>query len=65
MDGFELYRKIKEIEHSAIICFLTVDEFYYKEFGTKEYTLFEKELFIRKSIENEELIKEIKCLILK
>jgi hypothetical protein len=43
----------------------TASELYYKEFRTKEYSSLDKELFIRKPIENEELIREIKRLIRK
>ena len=63
MDGFELYREIKERDPNAKACFLTASELYYKEFRTKEYSALDKELFIRKPIGNEELIKEIKRLI--
>ena len=63
IDGFELYRKIKEKDPNANACFLTASELYYREFRTKEYSTLDKELFIRKPIENEELIQEIKRLI--
>jgi DNA-binding response OmpR family regulator len=63
MDGFELFRDIKEKDPNAKACFLTASELYYKEFRTKEYSTLDKELFIRKPIGNEELIKEIKGLI--
>lgn len=63
MDGFELYRQIKEKDPNAKTCFLTASELYYKEFRTREYSALDKELFIRKPIGNEELIKEIKRLI--
>jgi CheY-like chemotaxis protein len=65
MDGFELYRKIKEKDPNVKACFLTASELYYKEFRSKEYHALDKELFIRKPIENEGLIKEIKRRILK
>jgi DNA-binding response OmpR family regulator len=63
MDGFELYRKIKEIDPNVKVCFLTASELYYKEFREKEYNALDKDLFIRKPIGNDELIKEIKRLI--
>jgi DNA-binding response OmpR family regulator len=63
MDGFELYKEIKEKDPTARACFLTASELYYKEFRTREYNELDKELFIRKPIGNEELIKEIKRLI--
>jgi DNA-binding response OmpR family regulator len=63
MDGFELYKEIKEKDPTARACFLTASELYYKEFRTREYNELDKELFIRKPIGNGELIKEIKRLI--
>jgi DNA-binding response OmpR family regulator len=63
MDGFELFRGIKERDPNAKAYFLTASELYYREFRTKEYSKLDKELFIRKPIGIEELIKEIKRLI--
>src|ERR671919_2740234 len=39
--------------------FLTASELYYEEFREKEYNALDKNLFIRKPIGNDELIKEI------
>jgi DNA-binding response OmpR family regulator len=63
MDGFELYSEIQRIDSEAKVCFLTASESYYKEFRKKGYNTLEKDLFIRKPIENEKLVKEIDCLI--
>ena len=63
MDGFELYSEILKIDSKANVCFLTASELYYKEFREKEYSAIDKDLFIRKPIANEELIKEIDRLI--
>jgi DNA-binding response OmpR family regulator len=59
MDGFELYDEIKKKDPQAKICFLTASELYYEEFRKKEYHAIDKNLFIRKPIENEELLKEV------
>jgi DNA-binding response OmpR family regulator len=59
MDGFELYDEIKKKDPQAKICFLTESELYYEEFRKKEYHAIDKNLFIRKPIENEELLKEV------
>jgi DNA-binding response OmpR family regulator len=59
MDGFELYREIKKKDNNANVCFLTASELYYEEFRKKEYCAPERNLFIRKPIENDELVKEI------
>ena len=63
MDGFELYNEILKTDSKANVCFLTASELYYKEFREKEYSAIDKDLFIRKPIANEDLIKEIYRLI--
>jgi DNA-binding response OmpR family regulator len=63
MDGFELYHEIKKKDNNANICFLTASELYYEEFRKKEYCALDRNLFIRKPIENEELVKEVNKMI--
>jgi CheY-like chemotaxis protein len=63
MDGFELYQEIRERDPNAKTYFLTASELYYMEFRTKDCRALDKELFIRKPIGNEELIREIELLI--
>jgi DNA-binding response OmpR family regulator len=63
MDGFELYYEIKKKDNNANVCFLTASELYYEEFRKKEYCSLDRNLFIRKPIENEELVKEITKMI--
>ena len=65
MDGFELYHEIKKKDPQAKICFLTASELYYEEFRKKEYCGMDRNLFIRKPIENEELVREIQKMITK
>ncbi|HZE78605.1 MAG TPA: response regulator [Nitrososphaeraceae archaeon] len=65
MNGFELYREIKKKDNKAKVCFLTASELYYKEFREKEFRSLDRNLFIRKPINNEELAKEINKLISK
>ena len=59
MDGFELYDEIKKKDHKAKVCFLTASELYYEEFRKKEYCALDRNLFIRKPIYNEELLREV------
>ena len=59
MDGFQLYDEIKKKDPKAKVCFLTASELYYEEFRKREYSAIDKNLFIRKPIENEELLKEV------
>ncbi len=66
MDGFELRRQIKKIDNAAKVCFLTASELYYEEFRKElglEEPVIDKDLFLRKPIQNEELIKEITRII--
>jgi DNA-binding response OmpR family regulator len=65
MDGFELYLEIKKIDTNANVCFLTASEQYYEEFRKKDYYALDRNLFIRKPIENEELVKKINKMIKK
>jgi DNA-binding response OmpR family regulator len=64
MDGFQLYEEIKKKDQRAKVCFLTASELYYEQFRKKEYDTIDKDLFIRKPIENEELLKEVNRIIL-
>jgi DNA-binding response OmpR family regulator len=60
MSGFELYDKIKEIDNKVNVCFVTAYEEYYDEIK-KRFPHSEKtELFIRKPIGIEELVKKVK-----
>lgn len=63
MDGFELYHEIKKKDANAKVCFLTASELYYEEFRKKEYSALDKGLFIRKPIDNDELVNEIQKII--
>jgi CheY-like chemotaxis protein len=65
MDGFELYHKIKKKDINANICFLTASELYYEEFRKKMCYALDKSMFIRKPIDNEELVKEVNKMIKK
>jgi DNA-binding response OmpR family regulator len=63
MNGFELYREIKKKDIKAKVCFLTASELYDKEFREKEFRSLDRNLFIRKPIDNEQLAKEINKMI--
>ena len=65
MDGFELYREIKKKDNTAKVCFLTASELYYEEFRKKEYCALDRNLFIQKPIDNEDLVKEINKMLKK
>jgi DNA-binding response OmpR family regulator len=65
MSGFELYNEIKKKDNNANVCFLTASELYYEEFRKGKYYALDKNLFIRKPIENVQLVKEINRMIKK
>ena len=65
MSGFELYHEIKKKDNNANVCFLTASELYYEEFRERKYCALDRNLFIRKPIENEELVKQINKMIKK
>jgi len=59
MNGFEFYNKVREIDDKSKICFLTAGE-------PSTYNYFEtmnKYIYIKKPIENEELLKAISNII--
>jgi DNA-binding response OmpR family regulator len=59
MDGFLLYDEIKKKDHKAKVCFFTASELYYEQFRKREYNAIDKNLFIRKPIETEQLLREV------
>jgi CheY-like chemotaxis protein len=60
MDGFLLYQEVKKIDNKIKVCFLTASEMYHEKFREKEgFSALDKDLFLRKPIENEDLINEI------
>ena len=63
MDGFDLYQEIKKIDSQVRICFLTASEMYYEEFRKEAYYTLDRDMFLRKPIENEDLLKKINMII--
>jgi CheY-like chemotaxis protein len=63
MDGFHLYQELKKIDNKIKICFLTASELYREHFRKDQFRAIDKELFLRKPIENEDLIKKINTII--
>jgi DNA-binding response OmpR family regulator len=59
MHGFELYREIRKIDSHVKICFLTAGEMYYGAY----VDIFNENQFIRKPIENKELINRVNEII--
>lgn len=63
LDGFDLYKKIKEMDNNIRLCFLTASEAYYQQFREKDFYKLSRDLFIQKPIELEELLKRIDDLM--
>jgi len=64
MDGFRLYQEMKRTDSKVKVCFLTASEMYYERFREeKECCAIDKNLFVRKPIESEDLIKKINTII--
>lgn len=63
MDGFELSKRMKEIDKGTKVCFLTASEMYYETFRKKDYDTVDKDMFLRKPIENEDLIEKVNDII--
>jgi DNA-binding response OmpR family regulator len=66
MHGFELYRKIREIDNKVKVCFLTASEMYYEMFRKNVFninTTLEENRFIQTPIENEELVKQVNYML--
>jgi DNA-binding response OmpR family regulator len=59
MHGFELYREIRNIDNEVKVCFLTAGEMYYGIYDD----IFNENQFIRKPIENKELINKVNEMI--
>ena len=63
MDGFHLYQEMKKIDNKIKICFLTASELYHEHFRKDQFCAIGKDRFLRKPIENEDLIKKINTII--
>ena len=63
MNGFELYQKIKDIDYTAKVCFITGYEESVNSFKKIFPSLEEVDCFIRKPIEMHNLVKTVKSKI--
>jgi DNA-binding response OmpR family regulator len=59
MDGFDLYRKLKNIDGNVKFCFLTASRVHY-DVLKKDFPDLDIDWFIRKPIDTEQLVNEIK-----
>lgn len=64
MDGFSLYKQLKKQDNDAKICFLTASEMYFSQLRKdKDFCELDEDLFIRKPIRNEDLIRKVNALL--
>ena len=63
MNGFELYKKLREIDSKIKVCFITAFEMYEEEFK-KLFPSYEVSCFIKKPIKLTDLIAEIEKIFL-
>jgi CheY-like chemotaxis protein len=64
MNGFGLYNEIRKLDNKVKICFLTAGEdTYYETFRKQVYPNYDENCILRKPIENQLLIKQIKSII--
>jgi DNA-binding response OmpR family regulator len=64
INGLDLYQEMRKIDDKVKVCFLTASEMFYEKFRKEEpYSKFDKELFIAKPIENEELLDHLNEVI--
>jgi DNA-binding response OmpR family regulator len=61
-DGFEVYKEILKIDNRVKVCFLTAGDINYRSLK-ETFTTLDENQFIRKPIENIELIKQIYKII--
>ena len=62
LNGFALYREIKKLDKKVKVCFLTAGEVHYGVYSDI-FSSVPAKYFIRKPIENEELMKRINEII--
>jgi DNA-binding response OmpR family regulator len=64
IDGLRLYQEMKKIDSKVKVRFLTASEMYYERFrNEEEFSVIDKDLFLQKPIENEDLINKINTII--
>jgi DNA-binding NtrC family response regulator len=63
LNGFELYKKIKDIDKNMEVCFITAYENYREEFKESFPELEEAKYFIRKPKAIEDLVKHVATIL--
>ena len=63
LNGFELCKKIIELDKTVHIVFITASEAYYKKFRNQYYPEIGKISYIQKTIGNDELIRLVDMIV--
>jgi DNA-binding response OmpR family regulator len=64
MNGFGLFQEIRKLDDKVKICFLTAaSDLHYEDFGKQAFPNIGEHCIIRKPVENESLIKQIKSIV--
>jgi DNA-binding response OmpR family regulator len=63
LDGFELCKKIIELDKTVHIVFVTASEEYYEQFRSQHFPELGKVNYIQKPIGNEELVQIVNMII--
>jgi CheY-like chemotaxis protein len=63
LNGYELCKKIIELDKTVHIIFITASEAYYNQFRNQHYPELRKINYIQKPVRNEELIRVLDTLI--
>ncbi len=63
LNGFELCKKIREVDRTVHIIFITASEEYYEEFRNKHYPELANINYIQKPIGNEELVQIVNMIL--
>ena len=64
LNGFALYREIKRLDKKVKVCFLTAGEMYYDEYQDM-FSSLPVNHFIRKPIDNKELLNRVKEILVR
>ncbi|MFL6343151.1 MAG: PleD family two-component system response regulator, partial [Nitrososphaeraceae archaeon] len=63
LNGFELCKKIREVDRTVHIVFITAAEAYYEKFRTQHYPQLGKVNYIQKPIGNDELVQIVGMIV--
>jgi DNA-binding response OmpR family regulator len=63
LDGFELCKKMIELDKAVHIIFITASEEYYKQFRSQHYSELGKINYIQKPIGNDELVRIVNMIV--